>query len=124
MRQTLPRPACAEFTLAAGQHRGHEQRLPHLVFAPVAGVDDRADDLVAECERQLGVGPDPFVEEADIGMADPAGGDFEQHFAGAGGGQGLFGQDKRLALLEHAPGDETVRHARNTAPSVPNERSL
>jgi CheY-like chemotaxis protein len=62
----------------------------------VAGLDDGADDLVAEHERQAGVG-ELAVRDVEIGAADPAGGDAEQELARTRAWDGELGGPERAA---------------------------
>ena len=89
--------ALAGIALAARNHRRNDDRAIGAPQSIRAGVDDVAADLVSERQRQLVLGADAVVIIAEIGVADPAAGDFDQDLIAGQGADFEFHRDKRLA---------------------------
>jgi hypothetical protein len=73
----------AQIAFTARQHGRHDDRLVEPVLRAGAGGRDGAADLVAECERQGVFGAHAIVEVAQVGVANTAAGDRNDHLAGA-----------------------------------------
>ena len=80
---------------------------------------DAADDLVAKHERQLGMAQLP-IDDVQIGAADPAGHDLEQHLTWPRLGHGqLGGLERRARRLEHHGLHGCGWHRSTDLPSCP-----
>ena len=95
--------APAGVALAARYHRGHDHRPVDPPQCIRAGVDDVAADLVAQRERKLVLGAHTVIVVAEVGMADPAAGNLDQHLVRAGGKLVELHLDKGLAPAHHHP---------------------
>ena len=88
------------------------------VVVAIAGCDDPAGDLVPERERQRMVGAHTVVVVAEVGVADAATGDRDDHLAGRGLGR------KRLPDQGSARRRHQVAMAFDPHPASPPDRPV
>ena len=74
--------AAAEIAFATRQHRRHDDGLAEPLRRVRSGGDDAAADLVAERQRRREIGAHAVVEVAEVGVADAAAGDLDDHVGG------------------------------------------
>ena len=95
--------AQAGVAAAARDDGGDDHRAVGVPKHVRAGFDDVTADFVAEAERQLVLGAHAVVVVAEVGVADAAAGDFDQHFVGARRADVEFHRDHRFARGGHHP---------------------
>jgi hypothetical protein len=92
--QALPRPARQKAHSPQGRTAGTSTGRPTRSSKPGAGRGDRAGDLVAQDQRQRVPRRHRAVGEAEVGMAEPAGRDRDQHLARTGLGDRQVAKDQ------------------------------
>ena len=102
--------ALAGVALTARDYRRNDNRAVGEPERIGAGIDDVAANLMAERQRQFVLGADAVVIVAEIGMADPAAGDFDQDFVWCQGTDFEFHRHKGLARARHHPANWLGAH--------------
>ena len=74
--------ALAKIAFAARQHGGDDHGLAEPAFRAFAGSNNAAGDFMPECQRQRMSGANAVVKIAEVGVADAAAGDGDDHLAG------------------------------------------
>src|SRR5579863_563622 len=91
----------------AGNHGGDDDGAVLPPDSIRSGIDDMTADLVSEGQRQFMFGADPVVVVTEIGVANAASGNFDDHLARSGRRIEL-GADERSARARHQPSDRSI----------------